>query len=155
MPRQSAIIAAVMACLTLTSAAGVGAAASASGQPEWAAFGEPGGKGGRTVAIAATEMKFAPGELTIAKGETIRFVVSNRGRVRHEFVIGDQPFQVQHQREMAQMPGMAMAEANAVDLAPGQTKTLVWRFTRAGEFLFNCDLPGHAQLGMTGRIHVR
>lgn len=132
-----------------------GADAFAAHPPEWAAFGEPGRGAGRTVAISATEMKFAPSDLTVAKGQSVRFVVTNRGRVRHEFVIGDQAFQAQHQKEMAQMPGMTMAEANALDLAPGQTKTLVWRFTRAGEFLFACDLPGHAQQGMTGRIRVR
>ena len=132
-----------------------GGGTSAPRPPEWAAFGEPGHGAGRTIAITATEMQFAPGELTVARGETIRFVVSNRGRVRHEFVIGDQAFQARHQREMAEMPDMAMAEANALDLAPGQTRTLVWRFTRAGELLFDCDLPGHAQQGMTGRIHVR
>jgi uncharacterized cupredoxin-like copper-binding protein len=145
--------------LTLASAL-VGAiaetpAAHASSQAEWVAFGEPGRAPGRTVAIAATEMKFTPNDLVVAKGETIRFVVTNRGRSRHEFVIGDQAFQARHMQEMAAMPNMAMAEANALDLAPGQTKILVWRFTRTGEFLFDCDLPGHAIQGMTGHIHVR
>ncbi len=141
--------------LLATVAIGQGAGAGAMPGPEWAAFGEPAHGAGRTIAITATEMKFAPGDLTIAKGETIRFVVTNRGKVRHEFVIGDAAFQAQHQKEMSAMPDMAMAEANALDLAPGQTKTLVWRFTRAGEFLFDCDLPGHAQQGMVGHIHVR
>lgn len=127
----------------------------ASSQPEWAGFGQPGRHATRTVTIIATEMKFSPSDVAVARGETVRFDITNRGALRHEFVIGDQRFQAQHMREMAQMPDMTMSEANEADLAPGRTKTIVWRFSRPGEFLFACDLPGHAQKGMLGHIHVR
>jgi uncharacterized cupredoxin-like copper-binding protein len=143
------------AWLALLAVSAISSANAAPGQPEWAGFGEPGHQATRTVAIIATEMKFMPSDLAIARGETVKFVITNRGKMRHEFVIGDQAFQAQHMREMAQMPGMTMSEANEADLAPGQTKTIVWRFSKAGEFLFACDLPGHAQQGMLGHIHVR
>jgi uncharacterized cupredoxin-like copper-binding protein len=150
--KQTACVCAVTAWLA---ASAISSAIAASSQPEWASFGEPGQHATRTVAIVATEMEFTPNSLSLARGETVRFVITNRGKVKHEFVIGDQAFQAQHMREMAQMPGMTMSEVNEADLAPGQTKTIVWRFSRAGDFLFACDLPGHAQQGMVGHIRVR
>ena len=122
-------------------------------QPEWARFGEPGHTPDRTVAITAIDLRFIPDSVDVREGETIRFVVTNRGVLSHELVIGDAAFEAQHQREMAQMPDMKMDEANELSLQPGQTKTLTWRFTRAGELQFACDLPGHA--GMVGHLHVR
>jgi uncharacterized cupredoxin-like copper-binding protein len=122
-------------------------------QPEWAGFGEPGRTADRTVAITAVDWRFNPDNVDVHKGETIRFVVTNSGALSHEFVIGDAAFEAQHQLEMAQMPDMKMDEANELSLQPGQTKTLTWRFTRAGELQFACDLPGHT--GMVGHLHVR
>jgi uncharacterized cupredoxin-like copper-binding protein len=153
--KRTACARAVAAWLAALAAPGISSAIAAPSQPEWASFGEPGHHGTRTVAIIATEMKFMPSNLAIARGETVRFMITNRGKLRHEFVIGDQAFQAQHMREMAQMPDMMMSEVNAADLAPGQTKTIVWRFSKAGDFLFACDLPGHAQQGMVGHIRVR
>jgi uncharacterized cupredoxin-like copper-binding protein len=141
----------------LTSLALVGGMAAATSPPEWAAFGAPdlAGAPARTIALQATDMKFAPDDLRIRTGETIRFVVTNRGAVEHEFVIGDRAFQDRHMREMERMPDMKMDEANALDLAPGQTKTLLWHFTRPGELTFACDIPGHAHAGMVGKLHIR
>ncbi len=141
--------------LIVAGAAMVAAAAHAA-QPEWIAFGAPGRPGtpARTIAVTATDMKFAPDDLHIHQGETIRFVVTNRGETEHEFVIGDRAFQDQHMKEMERMPGMKMDEANELDLQPGQTKTLLWHFTRPGELTYACDIPGHAHAGMVGKLHI-
>ena len=53
------------------------------------------------------------------------------------------------------MPDMPMDEANSVDIKPGETKALIWQFTKPGDFLFGCDIPGHFQAGMSGIIKVR
>ncbi len=144
-------------CLTSLTAAQAHDMAS---QSEWAAFGTPGRAGdpARTVIVSAGdmgEMRFSPAEVTVRRGDTIRFVITNHGPTKHEFVIGNRPFHLQHEKEMAAMPDMPMDEANSVDLRPGQTKTLLWRFTNTGEFLFACDIPGHMQAGMFGKLHVR
>ncbi|HTX47772.1 MAG TPA: cupredoxin domain-containing protein [Caulobacteraceae bacterium] len=145
-----------MAPLLALAAASAAAAAMPGmnmGQPEWAAFGEPGRTADRTVAISAVDSRFKPDNLWVRRGETIRFIVTNRGKLAHEFVIGDAAFETQHRLEMARMPDMKMNGANELSLRPGQTRTLTWRFTRAGELQFACDLPGHA--GMVGHLHVR
>jgi uncharacterized cupredoxin-like copper-binding protein len=130
--------------------AGIGARS-----PEWAPLGGPGERADRTVAVTVTATRYKPDALVVRRGETVRFVVTNRDRQAHEFVIGDAAFQAQHQRDMAQMPGMKMDAPNELSLGSGETRRLSSRFTRPGELLYACDLPGHAQAGMVGRIHLR
>lgn len=50
--------------------------------------------------------------------------------------------------------GMPMRhdDPNNVMLAPGESKELVWKFTRAMEIEFACNMPGHYESGMLGRI---
>ena len=39
-------------------------------------------------------------------------------------------------------------------LAPGKTGEMGWQFTKAGEFLYGCLVPGHFEAGMVGTIKV-
>src|SRR5881392_443727 len=55
------------------------------------AFGKPGdpAKVSRTVEVdMADTMRFTPAYVTVKKGETVRFVVKNSGKVKHEMVLG-------------------------------------------------------------------
>ena len=62
---------------------------------------------------------------------------------------------------MSQMSGMNMTaghqhdEGDVVDAKPGETKELIWRFTKRGKFQFACNYVGHAEAGMIGTINVR
>jgi len=127
------------------------------GGPEWRAFGMPGkaSAASRTIAISAGDMRYSLKKLEVKVGETIRFVIANKGPSKHEFVIGNQAFHKQHIKEMEEMPDMPMDEANSIDLKPGETKSLIWQFTKPGNFMFGCDIPGHFQAGMSGAISVR
>jgi uncharacterized cupredoxin-like copper-binding protein len=42
-----------------------------------------------------------------------------------------------------------------LEVAPGETGELGWRFTRAGTFHYGCLEPGHFEAGMVGRIIVK
>jgi uncharacterized cupredoxin-like copper-binding protein len=56
-----------------------------------ASFGKPGdpAKVSHTIAVDMTDaMRFIPASITVKKGETIRFVVKNSGRLKHEMVLG-------------------------------------------------------------------
>ena len=124
---------------------------------EWAAFGEPGKAASitRSINIAAGEMYFKPEQVTAKVGDTIKFVVTNEGRKDHEFVIGDETFVTQHIQEMAAMPNMKMDDPNELDLKPGETKSVIWHFTKAGNFMFVCAIPTHADLGMEGDLIIK
>ena len=109
---------------------------------EETAFGREGDptKISRTVMVDMNdEMRFKPGELTVKRGETIRFRVKNSGKVMHEMVLGT----------MAEL-----REPYMVHVAPGKTETMVWQFTKPGEFYYGCLVPGHFEAGMVGKVGV-
>ena len=39
-------------------------------------------------------------------------------------------------------------------VAAKKSATMVWQFTRPGEFYFGCLVPGHFEAGMIGKITV-
>lgn len=123
------------------------------------AFGQPGDakKVDRTIRIKALDtMRYNKRELTVRVGETVRFIITNVGKIRHEFVIGDAAEQHEHAKEMAEMPGMVMHdEANGISLASGETKSIVWRFAGPGTVELACHEPGHYEAGMLSRVVVR
>lgn len=121
---------------------------SAAGRP-----GNP-GKISRTIKITALDIKYDKREIQAKAGETIKFVVTNTGKLRHEFMIGDMEEQRQHAEMMKQMPDMLHEDANTLTLEPGETKSLVWQFTKAGKLEVACHIPGHYEAGMKSRIVV-
>ncbi len=123
--------------------------------------GEPGSrtKVDRTIAITMRELSFEPNSLGVRLNETIRFVITNKSEVDHEFILGDVEAQTAHRKEMIEMAkkGQDMHDGddpNAVAVKGGQTRELIWKFTRAGRFEFDCNVPGHFEAGMTGAINV-
>lgn len=112
-------------------------------------------KASRTVEVDMNDqMRFHPAELTVKQGETIRFRVRNSGKVMHEMVLGAMADLKAHAEMMRKHPGMEHEEPYIAHVAPGRTGTMVWQFTKAGEFHFGCLVPGHLEAGMLGRIKV-
>lgn len=114
----------------------------------------------RTVKLEMSEYAFDKGALTFKAGETVRFVVSNKGKLKHELTIGTAEEQKTHRAAMQSMSDMKHDEhshdmpSNAIHVGPGETRELVWQFTNEGSLLFACNYPGHADLGMEGAISV-
>jgi uncharacterized cupredoxin-like copper-binding protein len=125
-----------------------GHADAAAGQP-----GDP-AKVSRTIKVTALDIKYDRPEIRIKAGETIRFVVTNAGKLRHEFMLGGAKAQREHAEMMKQMPDMVHEDANTLTLEPGETKSLVWQFTRAGKLEVACHIPGHYEAGMRSKIVV-
>lgn len=50
-----------------------------------------------------------------------------------------------------QMP-MKHDDPNSVLVGPGETKELVWKFPKAAELQFACNIPGHYEAGMVGEF---
>ncbi len=114
------------------------------------------GTADRIVTITALDIRYDLPALEVKTGETVRFVVTNKGNSVHEFVLGDAQEQAEHEKMMQSMGGMIMAdEANAIRLKPGETKELVWTFAKAGTIEYACHQPGHYAAGMVGKIVVR
>lgn len=111
----------------------------------------------RNVGLQVSEYSFRPKTgLKVAKGETITFTFSNRGKMVHEAVVGTVAMQAAHEKEMASMGGMSMPdEADRVELKPGQSKKLTIKFDKAGTFEIACHQPNHYKLGMKVVVNVR
>ena len=105
--------------------------------------------------LMSDDMKFTPAQISVKRGETIRFVVRNAGRIKHEMVIGSMAELKEHAALMRRFPGMEHDDPNMVTLAPGKTADLIWQFTSAGRVDFACLQPGHFEAGMRGTVSVK
>jgi uncharacterized cupredoxin-like copper-binding protein len=109
----------------------------------------------RTIMVdMADAMRFKPEMIDVQQGETIRFVVKNSGRLKHEMVLGTPKELKAHYAMMLKMPEMEHAEDNMATVEPGKTGEIIWRFTRARVVDFACLQPGHYGAGMKGQVRV-
>lgn len=133
----------------------------------------------RTIEVKIGDMFFLPGSVEVKAGETVRFLLKNDGALLHEFNLGSPESHVAHQKEMAamfqsgalsssgahdmeamghmsgmKMVGMEHGDANSVLVEPGATAELVWQFSKANNLEFACNVPGHYQSGMLGKVNV-
>lgn len=99
------------------------------------------------------DMIFEPNAFEIAQGETIRFIVTNKGELEHEFVIDTLKGNAKHKALMAEMD-MEHDDPNSVRLDPGKSGDVIWTFANEGTFEFACLIPGHYESGMHGPINV-
>ncbi len=123
-------------------------------QKEWGIAGDA-KAAKRTIEISMVDsMRFSPDKIEIKRGETVRLVLKNDGKMMHEMVIGTKKELDAHAVLMQKFPNMEHEEPYMAHVAPGKTGAIVWTFNRAGEFDFACLIAGHYQAGMRGRIVV-
>ena len=151
---------ALAGALTLAGAAAL-AGPGAQGHADDYAFGREGdpSKPARVVEVTMLEgqgtMQFEPALVEVARGEQIRFVLSNAGALEHEFVIGTVEENRKHGQMMMKFPEMEHDDPNSRRLDAEHHGEMLWQFTEVGEFEFACLIPGHLEAGMRGTIVVR
>ena len=167
--------------LMAVSAAAVAAPGQAGHTHDTAAIGEPAKATAktRTVQVEMGDNFYEPETIAVKAGETVRFVVRNTGEFLHEFNIGTAAMHAAHQKEMAMMVDHGMLTAtgvneemmrmdhsgmpdmghsmkhddpNSVLVEPGQTRELVWKFSKQATIEFACNMPGHYESGMVGKV---
>lgn len=112
-------------------------------------------KAKRTVRVhMADTMRFSPAEITVKRGEVVRFVPVNKGQVMHEMVLGTMNDLKAHAELMRKHPGMEHDEPHMAHVGPGKSGEMGWQFTKAGEFYYGCLIPGHFEAGMIGQVKV-
>lgn len=134
-----------------------GGSADSSEQEDPSGFGRSGDslQADETVKVLALDkLAFDPPDITVQAGDTVRFVVTNKGKAPHEFVIGDQAYQDEHEKAMEHGGAHDDDLGNVVELRPGETSELTWTFTTAGEVLYACHVAGHYAGGMFGTVTV-
>ena len=106
----------------------------------------------REVRIVIHHSRFEPGDVEVAPGETVLFVLENTDPIDHEFIVGDTRVQAVHERgteaHHAPRPG-------EITVPAGATRSTTVTFPRSpGSTLFGCHLPGHYAYGMVGTIEI-
>ena len=132
----------------------------------------------RVIEIVMSDNWFEPEQISVASGETVRFILKNKGEFVHEFNIGTAAMHAKHQTEMAVMFDHGVLEVdkinydkmkmdmgggktmdhddpNSVLLEPEKSAEIVWKFGSSARLEFACNIPGHYDAGMMGDIRVR
>ena len=113
-------------------------------------------KAKQTITVDMSDtMRFEPSQIEVKKGETVRFVIRNKGKLQHEMVLGTGTSLDAHAKLMMKFPGMEHDEPHMAHVDAGAEHEMGWQFTEAGEFNFACLVPGHSEAGMKGMIIVR
>ncbi len=95
----------------------------------------PGSNAGE-VWIASTEFKFVPATVRVIEGNSVTLVLDNsQGETEHE----------------VNVPAFGF---NLIARG-GQVTRKAFIFDKPGEYEFMCDLPGHQEAGMKGKLIVR
>ena len=141
------------------------------------AIGEKGNKINidRTIKVSMYDNYYQPNKIKVKKNETVKFVVTNKGELVHEFNIATKEMHLKHQPEMMMMveneilladkidkkkmkemskknPAMAHSHSNSVLLAPEDTAELIWKFSNTVDIEVACNVPGHYEVGMIAKI---
>ena len=130
----------------------------------------------KVIVVNMYDNYYEPSKIEIKKGETVKFVVTNKGELVHEFNIATKEMHLKHQPEMQMMveheilladkidkkkmmemakknPSMAHSHSNSVLLSPGESADLIWKFTNSVKIEAACNVPGHYEAGMVAEIN--
>ena len=132
----------------------------------------------RTIEIEMYDNYYYPTQIEVKKGETIKFIVKNLGELVHEYNIGTKEMHIKHQPEMAKLVeheilladkidhekmkkmskmdhSLGHSHANSVLLEPNETGEIIWRFSKDISLEMACNMPGHYETGMVGKINIK
>lgn len=119
----------------------------------------------RVIEIDMLDIRFDPEEITVADGETVRLVFTNKGKVEHDAVVGDLEAQMKHEEEMADMASGESEEEHgahaglddepAIAVQPGEEGEILYTFHKSDqEIQIGCHEPGHYEAGMIVRVNI-
>ena len=129
----------------------------------------------RVIKVVMYDNYYKPNSFKVNKNETIKFVVTNKGELVHEFNIATKEKHLKHQPEMMMMveheilladqidkkkmmemskknSAMAHSHSNSVLLSPGEKAELIWKFSNTVDLEAACNVPGHYDVGMIAKI---
>jgi uncharacterized cupredoxin-like copper-binding protein len=101
----------------------------------------------KVVAVDASEYALRLAVDTVPAGTPVAFVVTNHGKLTHEFVLepkgaSDDPLE----------NGGATSEIE--DILPGARREIIWTFAQPGAIQVVCHIAGHMEAGMIASLTV-
>lgn len=116
-------------------------------------YGRPGDatRAARTVHLELGErMQLTPSQWQVKQGETVKFVARNSAKTPQRLAVATLKEFQEQSAMLKKFPEMRIAAANQVEVPAGETRELVWQFTRPGEF--SLGSPEHPE--RVGKISV-
>jgi uncharacterized cupredoxin-like copper-binding protein len=87
--------------------------------------------------VVSLEKGFVPNQFTVKKGERVALAITSEGALGHTFVFKD--------------PSIVIS----LNAGPGETNFASFIApSKAGEYAFKCELPGHEENGEVGKMIV-
>jgi uncharacterized cupredoxin-like copper-binding protein len=131
----------------------------------------------RTINVKMYDNYFEPKSIKVKNGETIKFVVENKGELVHEYNIATKKMHLKHQPEMMMMMQMGIllptkldikkmkessktnhamshSHSNSLLLEPNKKGEIIWKFSTNEELEVACNVPGHYQAGMVSKVSI-
>tara|TARA_B100001250_G_scaffold386575_1_gene383225 strand:- start:188 stop:700 length:513 start_codon:yes stop_codon:yes gene_type:complete len=133
---------------------------------------------GRVIKVKMYDNYYEPNLITVKKGETIKFVISNLGEMVHEYNIGTKEMHIKHQPEMQKLidheiisfdkidmkkmkemskkdHSLGHSHSNSIMLEPQAQGEIIWKFSKDITLEMACNIPGHYESGMVGKIIIK
>jgi len=89
----------------------------------------------KEITITATEFNFEPAVITVQKGQDVNLVFKNKGVMTHNLTIDKLGLKTE-------------------TIQPDETSQLNFTAEKKGIYPFQCNVPGHKQAGMRGKIII-
>ena len=129
----------------------------------------------RVIKVIMYDNYYEPNLVKIKKGETIKFIVENLGEMVHEYNIGTKEMHIKHQPEMQKLVdheillvdkidrvkmkkmskmdhSLGHSHSNSIMLEPKTSGEIIWKFSKDVNLEMACNIPGHYESGMFGKL---
>ena len=109
-----------------------------------------------TVQVTETEYQIVSSRTLFSPGTTYHFIVTNKGKIAHEFMIMPKSEGRMNGMSMSHMDALALASID--NLNPGETKMLDYTFPSSAANShpeLACCLPGHYEAGMKQGVMMK
>lgn len=129
--KSTILVMAVIAMAALLAACGANSAPPASG-----AAAPAGGGSEQELKVTASDFKFDPNSFTVKAGQKVKVTMTNKGAVDHNWVVND----------------ASGAQVFKMTVTVGKTLSGEFTLPTAGTYTLICDVAGHKEAGMQGKI---
>jgi uncharacterized cupredoxin-like copper-binding protein len=116
-----------------------------------AACGGSGGAGAPTtkLSVEMTEFVFTPAEMTVYAGQETTLELKNNGSVEHKLTLLKKGAVAKTPFDKEKQAGDILAEFT---LNAGNSETFKFTLPEPGVYTMICDIPGHMEAGMVGKV---
>ena len=116
-----------------------------------AACGGASASGGTSIKATMTDFKFDPAEWSVPAGKEVTLDLTNNGSVQHSWALMSKP-----------ISGPSFTDADKANVLfskvvqpGGSEKATFTAPATAGDYQVVCDIPGHFEAGMVGKLTVK